>query len=68
MKPKTPLCRHKELFHPNEDFNISVKILAKCFGKPTRWKITEAELIDEHSFNQIMNSKKEWTYTKLNKL
>ena len=68
MKPKTPLCRHKELFHPNEDFSISVKILAKCFGKPTRRKITEAVLIDELSDNQTMNSKKEWTYTKLNKL
>ena len=68
MKPKTPLCRHKELFHPNENFDITVKILAKCFGKPTRRKITEAVLIDELSDNQTMNNKKEWTYTKLNKL
>ena len=68
MKPKTPLCRHKELFHPNENFDITVKILAKCFGKPTRRKITEAVLIDELSDNQTMNNKKEWTYTRLNKL
>ena len=68
MKPKTTLCRHNELFHVNKSFDISVKILAKCFGKPTRWKITEAVLIDELSDNQTMNNKKEWTYTELNKL
>ena len=64
----SPLVRHKELFHPNDDFQIDVKILAKCFGKPSRRMITEAVLIDELSEQDTMNSKSEWNYVKLNKI
>ena len=63
--PSTPLFRHKELYHPNEDFSVEVKVLAKCFGKPSRRMITEAVLIDELGADETMNNKMEWTYTKL---
>ena len=67
-KPGTPLFRHKELFHPDGEFSIDVKILSKCFGKPSRRMITEAVLIGELKDENTMNSKTEWTYTRLNKL
>ena len=64
----SPLAKHQELFHPNETFGIEVKILSRCFGKPSRRMITESVLIDELSTHETMNSKQEWTYTKLNKI
>ena len=67
-RPGTPLYRHKQLFHPDEEFSINVKILSKCFGKPSRRMITEAVLIGELKDENTMNSKTEWTYTRLNKL
>jgi hypothetical protein len=66
--PSTPLFRHKELYHPDEEFSVEVKVLAKCFGKPSRRMITEAVLIDELGADETMNNKSEWTYTKLYKL
>ena len=64
----SPLYRHKELFHQNENFDIEVSILARCYGKASRRMITEAVLIGELENNETMNSKTEWSYTKLYKL
>ena len=64
----SPLYRHKELFHQNENFDIKVSILARCYGKASRRMITEAVLIGELENNETMNSKTEWSYTKLYKL
>ena len=62
------LKRHKDLYHPDEDFDVDVKILAKCYGKPSRRLITEAVMIDELSDTETMNNKSEWTYVNLNKI
>ena len=63
-----PLYRHQELFHPDGDFDFEVRVLSKCFGKPTRRMITEAVKIGELKDDESMNSKKEWTYIALDKI
>ena len=63
-----PLYRHQELFHPDGEFDFEVKVLSKCFGKPTRRMITEAVKIGELKDGESMNSKKEWTYIALDKI
>ena len=47
---------------------MEVKVLSKCYGRPTKRLITEAVLIDELPDNEVMNSKSEWTYVKLAKV
>ena len=63
-----PLWRHSQLYHEGRDFEVDVSILAKCYGKPSRRKITEAVLIDQLPEEESMNSKKEWSYVKLSKV
>ena len=41
---------------------------SKDYGKPSRRLITEAVLIDNLVDAQTMNSRREWTYTNLNKV
>ena len=67
-KKGAPLTRHSELYHGGNPFEYDVKIIAKCFGKPTRRLITEAVHIDELKDDQCMNGKKEWTYYSLKKV
>ena len=68
MEDGSPLWKHAQLYHGGGDFELDVRILAKCYGKPSRRKITEAVLIDELSEEKSMNSKKEWSYVKLTKV
>ena len=63
-----PLQRHASLYHNGGGFEVSLRILAECFGKPSRRMITEAVLIDEIPRGMTMNNKSEWTYVKLNKV
>jgi len=63
-----PLYRHQELFHPDGEFDFEVRVLSKCFGKPTRRMITEAVKIGELKDDESMNSKREWTYIALDKI
>ena len=65
---KKPLKRHKELFHGGQDVEVGCKVLSQCFGKPTRRMIHEAVLIDELEDGETMNSRREWSYVKLNKV
>ena len=65
---KSPLWRHSEVYHGGEDFDLEVKITDKSFGKPSRRMITESVMIEQVKENDAMNSKKEWTYVKLNKV
>ena len=65
---KSPLVKHQELYHPNENFEVDARVLYKCFGKPTRRLITESVLIGELSNEETMNNKREWTYTQLDKI
>ena len=63
-----PLKRHRELYHGGDEVEVGCKILARCFGKPSRRMITEAVYIDELKDSETMNSRREWSYTKLNKV
>ena len=59
------LHKHAVQYHNGETFNINVKILAQCYGKPTTRMITEAVMIEELPDEHSLNSKSEWTYVKL---
>ena len=59
------LHKHSIECHNGGTFNIDVRILAQCYGKPTSRMITEAVYIEELPKENSMNSKAEWTYVKL---
>ena len=59
------LHKHALECHNGQTYNINIKILAQCYGKPTTRMITEAVMIDELPDENSMNSKSEWTYVKL---
>ena len=42
--------------------------MSQSFGKPSRRMISEAVYIDELKDEETMNSRREWSYTKLNKV
>ena len=63
-----PLQRHSNLYHNGGHFVAEVKVLAKCYGKPSRRLITEAVLIDKLPNTMTMNGKSEWSYVKLAKV
>ena len=64
----SPLWKHSQLYHNGEDFDLEVNILGRCYGKPSRRRITEAVLIDDLPDEKSMNNKSEWTYVKLSKV
>ena len=55
-------------YHNGEDYDIDIQVISRCYGKPSKRLITEAIMIEELPIEKAMNSKKEWTYTKLNKI
>ena len=59
------LHKHAVQYHNGESFNIDIKILAQCYGKPTTRMITEAVMIEELPEENSLNSKSEWTYVRL---
>ena len=59
------LHKHAVEYHNGGTYNINIKILAQCYGKPTTRMITEAVMIDELPDENSMNSKSECTYVKL---
>ena len=63
-----PMKRHRELFHEGAEFDVGCKVIAQCFGKPSRRMITEAVMIDELKDEETMNSRREWSFVKLNKV
>ena len=63
-----PLQRHANIYHGGGNFVAELKILSKCYGKPSKRLITEAVLIDELSNAMTMNGKNEWSYVKLAKV
>ena len=64
----SPLWRHAELYHQGEVFELEVKLTDKSFGKPSRRMIAESVLIEQLRPEETMNSKKEWSYVRLNKV
>ena len=59
------LHKHSLECHNGERFNFTVRILAKCYGKPTTRLITEAIRIEELPEENSMNEKTEWNYVQL---
>ena len=59
------LYEHSKKYHNNQNFEVDISILARCFGEPTTRMITEAVLINELSDNDTLNSRSEWNYVKL---
>ena len=51
--------------HDGQEFQLNIKIISRCFGKPTTRLITEAVLINELGDDETLNSRKEWSYVKL---
>ena len=64
----SPLQKHAETYHDGEEFEIELKIVAECFGNPSKRLITEAVVIDEISDEITINAKREWSYVKLSKI
>ena len=63
-----PLQRHANKYHNGGHFEAELRILANCYGRPSRRMITEAVLIDEIERGMTMNNKSEWSYVKLAKV
>ncbi len=61
----SPLHKHSVECHGGEWFDIDVKVLARCYGKPTTRLITEAIHIEELPEENSLNEKTEWNYIKL---
>ena len=57
--------KHSLECHNGEKFEVDVRIIAQCYGKPSTRLITEAVYIEELPKENSMNSKAEWTYIKL---
>ena len=63
-----PLQRHSNLYHGGERFEVELKVVAKCYGRPSRRMVTEAVMIGEIPDNRTMNNRSEWNYTNLTKM
>ena len=63
-----PLKRHSMLYHEGQRFQVKVRVLAQCYGKPSRRMITEAVMIGEIPDDMTMNGKNEWSFIKLAKV
>ena len=59
------LHKHSLECHDGEEFEVGVKVLASCYGKPTTRLITEAIHIEEMPEETSMNEKSEWNYVRL---
>ena len=59
------LHKHSTKCHGGGEFQVSVKVLAFCHGKPTTRLITEAINIEEMPEETSMNEKSEWNYVRL---
>jgi hypothetical protein len=67
-RDRCPLWRHSMQYHSGAEFEYEIKIVSRCFGKPTRRLITEAVAIDELTPDMTMNNKAEWSYVNLSKV
>ena len=58
------LHRHSTQHHGGGEFEVNVKVLSSCYGKPTTRLITEAMHIEEVPEEELMNEKTEWNYVR----
>ena len=61
----SPLQRHSNLYHNGERYNVDMKLVARCYGKPSRRMLTEAVMIGEIPDDCTMNSRNEWNCVNL---
>jgi hypothetical protein len=59
------LRKHAVQYHNGGRFEVDVKIISRCYGKPTSRMISEAVHIQDLPEENSLNSKAEWTYVKL---
>ena len=59
------LHKHSTKCHGGERFEVGIKLLATCYGKPTTRLISEAIHIEQIPEENSMNEKSEWNYVKL---
>ena len=64
-KEESVLHKHSVQCHGGGQFDVGVKVLASCYGKPTTRLITEAIHIEEMPEENSMNEKSEWNYVRL---
>ena len=60
----TILWEHSCTHHNSDNFNTNVTVLSQNFGDPTKRLITESIMIEELIDEELMNSKKEWSYVR----
>ena len=65
---KSVLWEHSNIHHRKNEFNITITIISKNFGDPTKRLITESIRIEELDDEELLNSKKEWSYVRLPKV
>ena len=56
------------MYHGGREFVVDFEVISECFGKPSKRMITEAVMIEQLDDSETMNSKREWTFTKLDKI
>ena len=59
------LYRHSVECHEGQRFEVGIRIIASCYGKPTTRLITEAIHIEDIPTENTMNEKTEWNYIRL---
>jgi hypothetical protein len=59
------LHKHSVQCHEEERFEVGIKLIASCYGKPTTRLITEAIHIEDIPEENSMNEKTEWNYVRL---
>ena len=62
---KSVLQKHSLECHEGGMFEVGIKLLASCYGKPTTRLITEAIHIEELPEENTLNEKSEWNYVRL---
>ena len=63
----SPLWQHCDQYHRGQFVNmdVEIKVMKHCFDKPSRRMISDIEQLKD---DETMNNKREWTYTRLNKV
>ena len=62
------MWEHSREYHNGEVYEYEIKIISKCFGKPTKCMITEVVVIDEVYEDKAMNRKSEWGYIRFSRV
>ena len=64
-KDDSPLWRHSVECHNMNIFPVKMRVLDRCFGKPTRRMISEVVLIEDMEEGESLNNKKKYGYVRV---